>query len=149
MWALLFLAGAALLGSGLVRRALGGLLSFDEQLMWGTVAGWAVTTCAAYFAARAAGHLSAEVLIAPLVVTYALAALLWLPEARGLRRRQLPARRLWNSDYTGLLAVLAIFTPLYARLFWAGVPYRSTGGIYTTGNDDVGFHLAVINSFLH
>jgi hypothetical protein len=156
MLATLFLVGSALLGAGLVRRVFGGVLSFAEQLLWGLVVGWALATCAAYMAARTAGQLSAGTLAAPVAATCAVAALLWLPEAMRLWRRGLSpssiaatSRSLWSHDHAGLLIIAALFTPLYARLFRAGVLYRGAGGIYTTGNDDIGFHLAVINSFLY
>ena len=153
MPAILFLLGAALFGAGLARRACGALLSHAEQIMWGLVAGWMISTLAAYFVARAAGRMSVSQGAALLAALWACAALLWLPTIKRLRRRgAFDARSLWRGEYAGLLLVLPLFAPVFWQLYATRMlPEGADGNLYSGGSTwyDLGFHLALTNSFLH
>ena len=89
--ATLFLVGGALLGVNLIRRATARLrLSHAEQLLWGTVAGWMLTTLGAYAVALAAGRMSPGPLKIYAAACTVVAVALWWPTLARARRG--PAR---------------------------------------------------------
>lgn len=145
-----FLAGALLVGIGIVRSIppLRSLLNHAEQIMWGLVIGWVVSTLGAYFVARALGELSFRPLLLFSIAIWILAVLLWL---RTLRTRRLTFNVIWRTEYGGLAVVLGLFTPIYVRLFWTHMIQSRAGGIYSAGSTlyDLPFHLALSTSFLY
>ena len=153
MTALLFLAGAALAGAWVVRRALPRVLDGAEQALWGLVAGWMLATLAAYALARSLGRLSGAWMLALAIVIAAVAVALWLPAILRLRRvsaRDL--RGLWRARHTGLLVVLALFAPVYAELYATRMLRPGAeGAVYSGGSTwyDIGLHLAISTSFAH
>ncbi|MDQ3804508.1 MAG: hypothetical protein M3416_11830 [Acidobacteriota bacterium] len=150
MLMLLFLAGGALFGAGLVRRVLRGLLSAAEQAAWGLVVGWMLAGLGAYALARAQGRLSFASAAWTAAGVWAGALLVWLPALRGLRK--LRRGELWRREYAGLAAVLAVSAPVYWRLFSAHMLAPGPdGGVYSGGNSwfDMAFHAALTSSFLY
>jgi hypothetical protein len=146
-----FLAGAVLMGIGIVRSVepLRRLLNHAEQVMWGLVIGWVVATLGAYFIARALGGLSFRPLLFFSIALWIAAALLWLRTLRALGR--LTLKTIWRTEYLGLTIVLGLFTPIYVRLFWTHMVQSRAGGIYSAGSTlyDLPFHLALSTSFLY
>ncbi|HEV3470921.1 MAG TPA: hypothetical protein VG148_16480 [Pyrinomonadaceae bacterium] len=146
---LLFLGGGALLGAGLVRRALRGAAGAAEQAAWGLVFGWMLAAVAVYALARAQGRLAFATVAWTTTGLWAVAALAWLPALRGLRT--LRRAGLWRREYAGLVAVLAAFAPVYWRLFSAHMLAEGPDGVYSGGNSwfDMAFHAALASSFAH
>jgi hypothetical protein len=152
----LFLIGSALLGIGLVRRLFGNLLGGAEQVLWGLVSGWMLTTCAAYLVARLAGQLSFTGMLTALVAAWMAAVFLWLPALRDLRGRRVRAVALLpppqlRLEYGGLLLTLGLFAPVYIILFRSRMLLAGEDGLYSGGSTwyDLGFHTALSSSFLY
>lgn len=150
----LFLVVSALFGAGVVRRVapLRRVLDHAEQMMWGLVAGWMLTTLAAYFVARSLGRLSFAPMLCVACAVALAAAWLWLPTFRHVRRNGLPlARHLWRAQYACLALVLILFAPLYANLFSTHMMEPGASGVYSGGSAwyDLSFHTAITTSFLH
>lgn len=151
MTALFFLVAAAAFGTGLIRRVFGGLLSHAEQLMWGTVVGWMLSTLAAYALARALGRMSLAPTLALIVLICALALLLWLPLLKRLRRGEVRARTLWRAEYAWLAVLFVIFAPVYWQLYRTRMLQAGAAGIYSGGSSwyDMGLHTAISSAFLY
>ena len=152
MTAAIFLLGATLFGVALVRRAFGVWINHAEQLLWGLVLGWTLTTAATYELARLFGQLSIGVVLGVLVATWLAAILLWLSIIRNVASsRLLP--QFWRKDYTPLLALLCLFAPLYLALFRTHMLQPGAdGGLYSGGKSvlyDMAFHAAISNSFIY
>ena len=152
MIAALFLLGALLFGVALVRRAFAAHLNHAEQVLWGLVVGWTLTTAATYGVARLYGGLSVAVVVAVLVMTWLAAIVLWFPTIKNLAsQRSRPP--LWRKDYAPLLVLLSLFAPLYFALFWTHMLQPGVdGGLYSGGNSalyDSAFHAAMTNSFVY
>jgi hypothetical protein len=152
MMASLFLVGALLLGAALVRRAFGAHLNHAEQVLWGLVVGWTLTTVVTYGLARLFGGLSVAVVLAVLVATWLAAIVLWFPTIKNVGSLPSPLR-LWRKEYAALLVLLGLFAPLYFALFWTHMLQSGAdGGLYSGGKSalyDMAFHAAVTNSFLY
>jgi hypothetical protein len=148
---IVFLTGAVVLGIGIVRsvQPLRGLLNHAEQVMWGLVVGWVVSTLGAYFIARAVGGLSSRPMFIFAIALWIAAALLWLRPLRRISRLSL--KTLWRAEYWGLAIVLGLFTPIYIRLFATHMIQPGPGGVYSAGSTlyDLPFHLALSTSFLY
>lgn len=156
----LFLIGSALLGIALARRLFGSLLGYAEQVLWGLVIGWMLTTCSAYLVARLAGRLSFAGVLCVMIAAWVAAVLLWLPALRAardgrtrnsawrLRLMPSPSRRF---EYAGLLLVLGLFAPIYLNLFRSRMLLAGAEGLYSGGSTwyDLGFHTALSNSFIY
>src|SRR4051812_48400641 len=114
MIATLFLFGAALFGSGLMKRTLGSRLSQLEHWFFGLVVGLAVVTAMTYAIARMAGHLSPPTVLMTTAVIWLASLYLWLPSLQRLRQSAEPstgnAKISWPWPLIGLLCLLA---PLY------------------------------------
>lgn len=152
MIAAIFLIGAMLFGIALVRRAFGVWTNHAEQVLWGLIVGWTVTTAATYGLARFFGRLSFEVVVTILIATSLAAIILWFPTIKNLvSSRSLP--RLWRSDYAHLVVLLCFFAPLYLALFQTHMLQPGVdGGLYSGGKSalyDMAFHAAITNSFVH
>ncbi|HKR01394.1 MAG TPA: hypothetical protein VJT09_12025 [Pyrinomonadaceae bacterium] len=152
MIALLFLAGSALLGLGLVRRVAGRLLNHAEQLLWGLVVGWALTTAIAYMVARVVGDLTFSSILALTILVWIATLALWFRRLKRWREIDFALRPARLHDKAGLLIVLLLFTPLYLELFWTRMLQRGAGGVYSGGGStwfDLNLHLAISTSFLY
>jgi hypothetical protein len=152
MMAALFLVGAMLFGAALVRRAFGVWTNHAEQLLWGLVVGWTLTTAAAYGVARLLGHLSLAGVLTVVTATWLAAVFLWLPTMKTLASsRSCP--RLWRPEYAPLLALLGLFAPLYFALFRTHMLQAGANGALSSGGRsalyDMAFHAAISNSFLY
>lgn len=149
--ALLFLLASWVFGVALVRRlrSLCAILAPAEQLMWGLVGGWTLTTVGIYLAARSSGRLSYSLVLATTLTTLVLSIVLAAPAIR--QWRQLPWRSLWRSENLGLALVLALFTPVYLQLFNTHILQPGPGGVYSGGStfSDIGFHAALTTSFVY
>jgi len=149
---IIFLTGAALLGTGLVRRVapLRTLLNHAEQLMWGLVVGWMLSTLGAYLISRILGGLSFLPMFVFALVIWLIVAALWLQPVMGLMRERFRGPKLWRSEYGGLLIVLLLFGTVYLRLFFTHLIQAGSEGVYSGGSTsyDIGFHLALTTSFL-
>lgn len=147
----IFLAGAVVVGMGIVRsvQPLRSLLNHAEQVLWGVVIGWVVSTLGAYFIARMLGGLSFRSLVFFAIALWIAAALLSLRTLRKLRGLRL--RTIWRTEYRGLAVVLGLFTPIYVRLFWTHMIQPRAGGVFSAGSTfyDLPFHLALSTSFLY
>lgn len=155
----LFLIGSALLGIALARRLFGSLLGYAEQVFWGLVIGWMLTTCSAYLVARLAGRLSFAGVLCVMIAAWVAAVLLWLPALRAAREGRTrhgawrlpvpsPSRRF---EYGGLLLTLGLFAPVYLNLFRSRMLLAGAEGLYSGGSTwyDLGFHTALSNSFIY
>ncbi|HEV2764501.1 MAG TPA: hypothetical protein VGV38_16090 [Pyrinomonadaceae bacterium] len=151
MTALVFLVGAALAGAGLVRRVFGSFLSHAEQALWGLVVGWMVSTAAAYLLARAFGELRPGPSVALGAALWCAAVVLWLPAWKRLRRERPSLRSFWREEYAAMLAVCALFAPVYCWLYLSRMLEPGAEGVYSGGSTwyDLGLHLAITTSFLH
>ncbi len=153
MIALLFLTGATLLGSGLVRLMTGRLLNHAEQALWGMVVGWTLSTGVAYLMARALGNLTLELILALTALLWVAAIILCFGALKGfLRQRSRNVRALWRPGYAGLLVVLLLFAPVFFELFRTRMLPKGAGGIYSGGGStwfDINLHLAISTSFLY
>jgi hypothetical protein len=150
---IIFLLGAALLGIGLIRclPPLRKLLNHAEQVMWGLVTGWMLSTLGAYLISRLLGRLSYKpVLVFEVVILVAVVLLWFKPLSRALRNG-IRGRAAWRPEYGGLLIVLLLFAPFYLRLFATHLMQPGSDGIYSGGSTwyDLGFHLALTTSFLY
>jgi hypothetical protein len=149
----IFLLGAALLGIGLVRAVgpLRILLNHAEQVMWGLVTGWMLSTVGAYLISHVLGSLSFRPIVLFGVVIWLAVALLWFEPLRRAVGKGIRGRTIWRAEYGGLLIVLLLFAPFYLRLFATHMMQPGKDGIYSGGSTwyDLGFHLALINSFLY
>src|SRR5687767_3161267 len=116
--AVAFLLGSAVLGVGIVNQTviLRRSLSHAEQILWGLVSGWIVTTLGAYLIARFAGRLSFGPLVAFTLVIWVVALLL-LWRALRIPRPNLSIKNLWRGEYACLALVLFLFAPFYIKLF--------------------------------
>lgn len=143
----IFLLGAALFGIGLVRRLFARKLSHGEQLLWGIVVGWSISTVAAYGLVRAAGGFSRNIPIIMCVLVWLAASFSCLAAYR-MERTPL---FVWEKAYTPLLVVFAIFAPIYLHLFLTHMLQPGgDGGIYSGGEStfyDMAYHAAITNSF--
>ena len=149
--AIAFLIGAVLLGIGLVRRIapLRAQLNHAEQIMWGIVIGWILTTLGAYFVARALGALTFKSQAVFTLAIWLVALLLSVGLVKQLRRGF--PKNLWRAEYGWLLLTLTLFAPIYLTLFSSHLLEPGAEGVYTGGSTffDIGFHLALTNSFVH
>ena len=145
----LFLCGSALLGFAIVNLCLRRLLSFEEKWLWGVVVGWSVSTTAVYLVARWQAKLTRGSVTWATMLICLLAILLLAPYIRQLTRERL--RLQWKPQLTGLLLVLALFTPIYWQLFSSHLFEQGPGGIYSGGSAsaDLNFHAAISSSFLY
>ena len=147
MVAILFLCGSILLGVCLVRRAMPELLDGIEQILWGTVVGWVVTSFGAYFIARWQGQLSPRNVLWATLATWIVAAILFLVGRDRLVFRALLDR---SGAYTGLSLVLVVLAPIYWRLLSVQMFPRGDGGLYSgSSGNDLNFHAALISSFTY
>ncbi len=148
-----FLIGATLLGIGLVRRLppLLRWLNHVEQATWGMVGGWMLTTLGAYLLARVLGRLSFGPTLGFTFVVWLTAAALWISTLRRIRREGLAIRTLWRAEYAGLAFVVAVFAPIYVRVFSSHMLEPGAAGVYSGGSAryDLPFHLTLITSFLN
>ncbi len=166
MLAILFLTGGALLGVCLTRRVLRRALEVWEQALWGTVAGWMLTSLSAYAAARLYGRLTyATVAWVTLFVWAAGALLLFAPKLARLRGGEgeagaRPTPRPWSfaglrglvgRRHVGLVGILLVSAPVYWRLFSTHTFAPCEGGVCSGGSAwyDLSFHAALATSFLH
>ncbi len=149
MLGFLFLAGSALLGTCVTRRALRGLLTLAEQILWGTTVGWTLSTTIVYLLARGQGHLSRFSIVSFTVFAWVIAAFLLWPRLRSVRRADLGA--MWRREYSGLALVIIVFAPIYARLFFTQMFAPGQGGVYSGGGAwyDLSFHSALATSFAY
>jgi hypothetical protein len=150
---ILFLLGATLLGIGLV-RAIGPLrvlLNHAEQVMWGLVTGWMLSTLGAYLISRLLGRLSFRPILIFAILIWLVAVILWLNPLRRVALRGIQRQAIWRAEYGGLLIVLGLFAPIHIRLFSSHLIQPGPQGIYSAGSAwyDIGFHLALISSFLY
>jgi hypothetical protein len=150
---LTFLLGAALLGIGVVRRvgALRKLLNHAEQVMWGLVTGWILSTLGAYVLSRLLGRLSFRPMFIFGVVIWLAVAMLWLQPLLRVLREGFRGKAIWRTEYVGLVIVLPLFAVFYLRLFFTHLMQPGNDGVYSGGSTsyDIGFHLALITSFLY
>lgn len=145
---ILFLTGSALLGLAIIRcTSLRSILNHAEQVIWGIVSGWMLTTLFAYFMARLLGQLTFRSLLWLILAVWLAAALLLFARLRQLK----PSRSLWQAEYGGLALVLALFAPIFLMLFATRMLAPGAGGVYSGGSTffDLGFHLAIASSFLY
>ncbi|HJQ32337.1 MAG TPA: hypothetical protein VJ866_09165 [Pyrinomonadaceae bacterium] len=168
MLATLFLIGSALAGACAVRRAWRGALAVWEALLWGTVAGWMLSAVLVYGLARAQGRLTWAAVACGTAVAWLVAAVLIAPELVRLRRAEgsgwrarlkeslglrepLALRSLIRREHVGLALVLALFAPVYWRLFSTHTFAAGAGGVYSGGSAwyDLSFHAALATSFAY
>ena len=146
-----FLIGATLLGIGVVRSLtpLRRWLNQVEQATWGMVVGWMLTTLGAYLISRVQGRLTFGPMLGFIVVVWIGAAVLWLPTFRRIARQGLALKTLWRAEYAGLGVVIALFAPIYFRLFSSHMLQPGVAGVYSGGSAwyDLPFHLAITTSF--
>ena len=148
MLAILFLAGAGLLGVGLVRRVLRGLLDGAELLTWGVVTGWMLSTLVVYALARWQGSLTAGLVLWITVFIWGVALLFFWPAILNLRRRP---RVNWPPHYSGLVLVVVLFAPIYWKLFSTHSLAPGSDGVYSGGTSagDICFHALLASSFVY
>jgi hypothetical protein len=149
MLATLYLIGSALLGALLARRVLRGLLGGAEQLMWGTAAGWMLSTLFVYGLARWQGRLSYGLMAWATVLVWVVAAALWLAARPRLPRAGRLAAGV--EENLILILVLLLFAPAYCFLFSTHMLAPGEGGVYSGGStwSDVSFHAALATSFAY
>src|SRR5262245_23003446 len=106
MLAILFLLGSALLGIGVVRRALRNFLDNVEQLLWGVITGWILTSLGVYLAARWQENLGSRLVLWSTIAIWIVVAILAVTEYR----REESSRRTFSleTQYTGLAIVLIL-----------------------------------------
>ncbi|HEV2862731.1 MAG TPA: hypothetical protein VGX48_17075 [Pyrinomonadaceae bacterium] len=148
MLALLFLLGALLLGVGLTRRAVRGLLSGAEVAMWGVVVGWMAAALFAYGLARWQGRLSFGLMAWASAGVWVAAVALWLSRRPRVKWGESGA---WLRENAVLLFVLALFAPVYVFLFSTHTLLPGEGGVYSGGSAwaDMSFHAALATSFAY
>jgi len=148
MLAILFLIGSAVLGVCFLRRLMRDLLDGVEQILWGVVAGWTLTTVGVYLLARCLGELTSKLMIAATIAVWIFSAILIAFEVR--RRSRASSLLVWQEKYLGLALVLIIFTPVYFRLLSLQVFPHGEGGIYSgSADNDLAFHAALTSSFVY
>ncbi|HYP52310.1 MAG TPA: hypothetical protein VEQ42_02155, partial [Pyrinomonadaceae bacterium] len=117
-----------------------------------------LSTLAAYAISRATGRLTFGTALAALALVCLAAPALFAPELKRLllerrpRGRQTKRRlRVPNQSHAFLLLVLALFAPIYLRLFRTHMLAPGADGVYSAGSTwyDLGLHLAISTSFLH
>ncbi len=136
------------MGVVLVRRVLSKTLRLTEQIFWGTVVGWVLSTAAAYVAARAFGRLSLGIILTTIVSAWLLALILLRPDLKLFRQLQFKNR--WRRAYAGLAIVELVLAPILWRVFSAQIFASGVGGIYSGGSSyDLSFHAAVASSFAY
>ncbi len=149
MMAILFLVGAAFVGIRIVNLTLENTLTKLEQIFFGIVTGWIISTLAVYAAARAAGNLSYNWVFAASFFVQVIAVVIWLPVLKRLRKNFW--KSLFKLDYLVPIALLLVFAPLFYYLFSIRMFYADAdGGLYSGGSswNDMALHLAISNSFL-
>lgn len=145
--AILFLLGAALLGTGVVQRLAGPALTRCETAFWGLPLGWMAVTGASYGLALVQGRLQPEPHVWLTAAVWGLVAVVWWPIVRRWRAWR-PGRPGGDAAAVGLL--MAFFTPLFIYL-WRTRMFLPHGGGYMSGGAawaDMCLHLAISNSFL-
>src|SRR5882724_13457937 len=146
-----FLSGAALFGVGLIRclPGLRRLLNPAEQLVWGLVSGWVLTTSGAYCISRVQTRLSYGPMLAFTIVVWIFSLLLRFKPLQRIRREGPRLGTFWRPEYGGLALVLALFTPIYLRLFSTHMLAPQADGVYSGGSAwyDMSFHAALSSSF--
>ena len=149
MLGILFLVGSAAAGVCFVRRMLRDLLTAAEQIFWGVVIGWTLTTIAVYFGARWHGQLTSSLIWMTTIAVWLITAALIVWEARHPIRASSLFE--WHREYFGLALVLAVFTPAYFGLFSSHMFAPGPGGVYSGGGAwyDLSFHTAIASSFLY
>jgi hypothetical protein len=150
---IIFLLGAASLGIGVVRLIgpLRKLLNHAEQVMWGLVIGWMLSTLGAYLISRLLGSLSFEPMFILAVVIWLAVAAVWLQPLFRVVREGFRVQTIWRAEYVGLLIVLLLFALFYLQLFSTHLMQAGKEGVFSGGSTsyDIGFHLALITSFLY
>ena len=154
MTGFLFLFGAALFGIGVVRRLAFFSLSSVERVLWGLVIGWSGATAIGYGFARLVGRLSLQTALLVTLFVLCAAAVSWVPDVRKLfRRKDRSAGFVWERTYGPLGLLLAIFTPIYVRLFVSHMlPVHADGAMYSGGEStsyDMAYHSAITTSFAY
>ena len=148
-----FLLGAALLGTGLVHASISlrRFLSFAEQILWGLVIGWLLTTLAIYCVARIEGRLHYGPVLVLTVFEWILALSLWFKLLRHVNSKENNLRALWRRDYVGIVVLFTVFGLIYLHLFSTHMLAPAAGGIYSGGSTwyDMSFHAALTSSFLY
>src|SRR6266536_3432591 len=114
MLAILFVIGSAVLGVCIVRRLMRDLLDSGEQILWGIVAGWTLTTVGIYLIARWRGELTYKLMIVATIAVCIVSAILIVFEVR--RPSQASSPLAWQKKYVGLALILILFLPVYFRL---------------------------------
>lgn len=149
MGALLFLAGAMLLGIGLLRLVLRQWLTRAESILWGTVIGWSMATGVTYGVARVSGHLTPTIVWIAIAATWLGAGALWIPQLRKGRTTDRTMRPMEVS--LGIL--LGCFALLFIPLFNSHMLKRGVdGALYSGGGStpyDIPFHTALTTSFVY
>jgi hypothetical protein len=133
-----------------VRRALPLATTGAEQVLWGLVAGWSLSTAAAYAVARAAGRLSGDHMLTLACVMMALSASLLVADLKRLNVAR--ARAALTAENAFLVLALAVFAPVHLRLFRTHMlPEGAGGAIYSGGSAwyDMNLHAAIATSFLY
>jgi hypothetical protein len=150
----IFLVGAALLGIGVIRRLFAGLLNHAEQALWGLAIGWSLAAIVGYGIARLSGALNFQTFLLTALLIWAGAAVIWLPVLRTWKRSNgSPRHFVWESSFTPLAVLLAIFGPLFFHLFLTHMLQpKPGGGVFSGGESsyyDMAYHAAITTSFLH
>ncbi len=153
MTGILFLFAAALFGTGLVRRLVFLSLNYAEQVLWGLVIGWSGATAIAYGFARVTGGLSFRTALLVTLFVLGVAMVSWAPTVRDLfQRNRKSVGLVWSKGLVPLALLLAIFTPIYLRLFLTHMLPVHDGGIYSGGEStsyDMAYHVAITTSFAY
>ena len=148
MLAVIFLIGCAVLGICLVRRVMRQLLDGAEQILWGIVVGWILTSVGVYLIARWRGELTSKLMIGATLSVWIVSAIMIVFEVRKPSRAS--SFFVWQKKYVGLALVLIIFTPVYLRLLSLQVFAHRDGGIYAgSADNDLAFHAALASSFVY
>jgi hypothetical protein len=148
MLAILFLIGSALLGVCIVRHVMPQLLEGAEQILWGIVAGWTLTSVGVYLIARWRGELANKLIIAATIAVWIVSAILIVFEFR--RPGRASSIFVWQKKYVGLALILILFTPVYFRLLSLQIFPHRDGGIYSgSADNDLAFHAALASSFAY
>ena len=148
-----FLLGATLLGTGLVHASISlrRFLSFAEQILWGLVIGWLLTTLAIYCVARIEGRLHYGPVLVLTIFEWILALSLWFKLLRHVNLKENNLRTLWRRDYVGIVVLFTVFGLIYLHLFSTHMLAPAAGGIYSGGSTwyDMSFHAALTSSFIY
>jgi hypothetical protein len=143
-----FLLGSAILGAFAIRRLFGSRLNQAEQILWGFVVGWTLSTAVVYLLSRIQGKLDKKTIIA-LTAVLGIACFILLARAVVQATTQ-NARLRWSNDFNGLLLVLCLFAPVYGYLFSTHFYAPGPGGVYSGGSAsaDLNFHAAISTAFV-